>query len=145
MKRENIDDDVWEHVAEKYGKFGDRWCDALRRGLEIPIPKKLAAARNAGSKPGRRNRIAERRLERNVTDKEVAFRFGDGPWKTWKLPADRENKQEVRRIREEALDFGRSNGATAGQLNAIAKAFSDAGYYLQRDVQSRVPSTTDLL
>jgi len=136
MKRENIDDDVWEHVAQKYGKFGDRWCDALRRGLGIPIPRKTSAkARNPGSEGGGRNRFAEIRLDRKTTGEEIAFRFGDGLWKTWKLPIDKGNTQEVRRIREEALDFGRANGATNGQLNAIGKAFSDAGYYLNRKAQ----------
>lgn len=131
-KREIIDDDVWKHVAQNYGKFGDRWCDALRRGLGLPAPRKpSAAARSAEPKPAGRNRIAETRLDRKITDKEVAFRFGDALWKTWKLPADKKDKQEIRRIREEALDFGRANGATDGQLNAIAKAFSDAGYYLK--------------
>jgi hypothetical protein len=136
MKRENIDDDVWGHVAQKYGKFGDRWCDALRRGLGIPIPRKTPAkAQSPGSEGGGRNRFAEIRLDRKTTDEEIAFRFGDGPWKTWKLPIDKVNTQEVRRIREEALDFGRANGATDGQLNAIGKAFSDAGYYLNRKAQ----------
>jgi hypothetical protein len=145
MKRENIDDDVWEHIAQKYGRFGDRWCDALRRGLGIPIPRKTSAkARNAGAKRGGRNRFAEIRLDRKTTDKEIAFRFGDGPWKTWKLPTDKENTQEVRRIRGEALDFGRANGATDGQLNAIGKAFSDAGYYLNRK-DRRILSSADLL
>lgn len=146
MKRENIDDDVWEYVAQKYGKFGDRWCDALRRGLEIPMPQKTSTkARNAGSKRSGRNRFAKMRLNRDIRDKEISFRFGDnGPWKTWKLPTDKKNTQEVRRIRGEALDFGRANGATDGQLNAIGKAFSDAGYYLNRK-ESRIPSTVDLL
>ena len=145
MKRENIDDDVWEHVAQKYGKFGDRWCDALRRGLGIPIPRKTSAkARNAGAKRDGRNRIAKIRLDRKTMDKEIAFRFGNGPWKTWKLPIDKENTQEVRRIRGEALDFGRANGATDGQLNAIGKAFSDAGYYLNRK-DDRIASSADLL
>jgi hypothetical protein len=124
---------VWEHVAQKYGRFGDRWCDALRRGLGISIPRKTSAkARSTGPKRSGRNRFAEIRLDRKTTDKEIAFRFGDGPWKTWKLPTVKANTQEVRRIREEALEFGRANGATDGQLNAIGKAFSDAGYYLNR-------------
>jgi hypothetical protein len=122
-----------EHVAQKYGKFGDRWCDALRRGLGVPMPKKTSAkVRNAGLEQHGRNRLAEVRLDRKTTDREIAFRFGDGPWKTLKLPSDKKNTQEVRRVREEALDFGRANGATDGQLNAIGKAFSDAGYYLNR-------------
>ncbi len=145
MRRENIDDDVWTHVAERYGKFGDKWCDALRRGLGLSAPKKAPAkARSAEPERGGRSRIAETRLERKTTDKEIAFRFGDGAWKSWKLPTDKENTQEVRRIREEALEFGRANGATDGQLNAIGKAFSDAGYYLNRKDGS-VRTNIDLL
>jgi hypothetical protein len=124
MKRETIDDDVWEFIAQKYGRFGDTWCDALRRGLGIPI------SQDAEAKPDRRNRIAERRLSREIADKKIAFRFDIDPWRIWKLPANKGDKQEVRRIRDEALAFGRANGATPGQLNAIGKMFSDAGYYL---------------
>lgn len=42
----------------------------------------------------------------------------------------KDDKHEGRRIREEALEFGKANGATQGQLNAIGKLFSDYGYYL---------------
>lgn len=108
------------------GQLSHRSCNAIKNATIPPD----AAAQNAGSKPGRQNRIAERRLSRQITDKEVSFRFDNDTWKTWKLPANKEDKQEVRRIREEALDFGRANGATPGQLNAIGKMFSDAGYYL---------------
>ena len=133
MKRENIDDDVWQYVADEYGRFGDRWCDALRRGLGIPLPAQPATrARIARANGDGRRRLAEVRLDRRTRDREIAFRFGNGPWKTWTLPTDRENTIEVRRIRDEAVDYGRANGATEGQLNAIRKAFSDAGYYLAR-------------
>jgi len=127
MKRENIDDDVWEFVR-KHGDFlhDKTWCDALRRALRIPI----SGTPPAKAKPGRGNRITAKPLHRDINDKEVIFGFGDAPRKSWKLPPSKDDKQEVRRIRDEALAFGRANGATAGQLNAIAKTFSDAGYYL---------------
>ena len=149
MKRETIDDDVWEFVA-KHGKFlhDKTWCDALRRALRIPTPgKPLATAQNAPLKPGRGNRMTERTLHRDLNGKEVTFGFGDGPRKTWKLPPNKADKHQVRRIREEALEFGKANGATPGQLNAIAKAFSDAGYYLTgpRPAADALIASTDLL
>src|SRR5271166_6215976 len=104
MKRENIDDDVWEFVA-KHGKFlHDRtWCDALRRALRIPIPGNPSpTAENAPLKPGSGKRITERTLHREINDKEVTFGFGGAPRKSWKLPPNKDDKQEVRRIRDEA-------------------------------------------
>jgi hypothetical protein len=130
MRREVIDDDVWAAVAQ-CGKFGDTFSGALRRALNIPFP-------NNGPKPpqkigpkGRGNfRVATRRLERRLEGRDLAFRFDEEPWKTWKLPTSKSDKEEIRRMRDEALDFATKNGATQGQRHAVMKAFSEAGYYV---------------
>jgi hypothetical protein len=46
------------------------------------------------------------------------------------MPEDKGDKKEIRKVRDAAMAFGQENRATPGQMNAIAKAFSDAGYYL---------------
>jgi 5-methylcytosine-specific restriction endonuclease McrA len=115
-------------TVQENGQLSHRSCNAIKNATIFPD----ASEREAGSKPGRQNRIAERRLGWQITGREVSFRFSDDPWESWELPANKEDKQEVRRIRQEALDFGRANGATPGQLSAIEKVFSDAGYYLTR-------------
>ena len=60
----------------------------------------------------------------------LLVKFGEDRMKRWELP-DRSKKEEIRRIRDEAVDFARVEEATLGQINAIKKALTDAGYYLK--------------
>jgi hypothetical protein len=137
MKREIIDDDVWDHVAENYAElFTDRcWCDALRRALGLrKLETPTAAAAELPPQPRdasvRSTRKTEKRLNRNTDGRNFSFSFGDAPRRTFRMPEDKGDKKEIRKVRDAAMAFGQENRATPGQMNAIAKAFSDAGYYL---------------
>ena len=55
--------------------------------------------------------------------------FADGAREQWRLP-DRSDKAAIRRVRDAAVAFAHSHGATLGQLNAVKKKLTDEGYYL---------------
>ena len=58
--------------------------------------------------------------------------FEDGERNQWRLP-DSSNKAEIRKIRDEAVQFALGQGATdPGQTNAVRKALTDSGYHLIR-------------
>ena len=86
--------------------------------------------------PGRRGpRLASRRMragcEPKHNPKELVVSFEGGSVKSWPLPA-REDKHAIRRIRDQAVRFGEENGATLGQIDAIKKALTAAGYHLTK-------------
>jgi hypothetical protein len=63
----------------------------------------------------------------------VTFRFeGSGQEETFVLPDDRSDKSAIRDALKKALEFGRRNSASKGQLHAIRKEFTDHGYHLTR-------------
>jgi hypothetical protein len=93
MPRELIDDDVWAVVAE-HGKFGDTFSDALRRALKIVRPETSKVTQTPNSGPGKGHRIAEHRLTRRIEGRDISLRFDNNDWKTWKLPASKNDKEE---------------------------------------------------
>jgi len=51
------------------------------------------------------------------------------PVKGWSLPK-RDDKAGIRRVRDAAVQFAEENGATVGQVFAVKKALTEAGYHL---------------
>lgn len=123
---------VWNAIAER-GRFGETEDDVLRRvfGLapEHKPEQSISSKRSAGR---RRSRHATKRMSARVERGQLLVQFADNEKKRWELP-DPSDKGAIRRIRGEAIAFALEHGASdPGQVNAVKKALTDAGYYLSR-------------
>jgi len=127
MKTIRISQEVWDAMA-KVGHFGETADDVLRRVFQI-YSGKASPETEDGPRPLRR--FSHTRMTTKVEDGVLLVRFEDGKSREWKLP-EKNNKMEIRYIREQATDFATNNGATMGQLNAVRKALTEAGYHLTK-------------
>lgn len=131
MRKIMVSDEVWQAIAAK-GKFGETEDDVLRRLFHLePRTNPISALR-----PGRRGRgsrrFANKRMSTRVEGGHLVVEFVDGPRNQWKLP-DQSNKAAIRKVRETAVEFALTNGASdPGQTNAVRKALTDAGYHLTK-------------
>lgn len=120
MKTIRISNEVWNAIAKR-GKFGETPDDVLRRVFRI----------NSVRKANMHRRVAIRKLSANVVNGMLSVAFTDGPSKKWQLP-HKDNKREIRIVRDKALAFAEQQGATEGQLKAVIKAMTNAGFYLMK-------------
>ncbi|MFQ5865183.1 MAG: hypothetical protein ACE5IW_08165 [bacterium] len=120
MRTIRISDEVWNAMAER-GKFGETPDDVLRRLFQIePVDK-----------ANQRKRMATRRMTTKIDDGQLSVAFANGPQRKWRLPL-KDNKRELRTVRDAAVAFAGQNGATEGQLKALIKAMTSAGYHLTK-------------
>jgi len=145
MRNIRISEEVWNEIAAR-GKFGETEDDVLRRVFGIddtrespedaitPQPIRRISSRAFIRSP----RKAERVLSPRIVGSKFEVRFpDDGNYRTWDLPS-RNDKDGIRKMLYEALDFGEQNGATEGQLKAIRKELTNNGYYLRGPRKPRV-------
>jgi hypothetical protein len=140
MKTIRISDEVWGEIAKR-GKFRETEEDVLRREFGLkPVGeieprdiRKLKISRGRGYATRqfiRGPRKATRVLSPRVIGNRLEVRFPeDGTFRAWDLPP-KNDKDGIRQVLKEALDFGEKNDATDGQLKAIRKALTDKGYHL---------------
>lgn len=74
-------------------------------------------------------RRATKRMSARVEQGHLLVGFAGGLHERWELP-DRSDKGGIRRVRNAAVAFAHRNKATLGQINAVKKALTEAGYYL---------------
>lgn len=120
MRTIRISDEVWGAIT-KVGKFGETPDDVLRRAFRIG-----GESRDAG--PSKR-RIATQRMSAKIDGQELVVAFAGGASKRWSLPK-RDDKAGIRRVRDAAVQFAVENGATVGQVFAVKKTLTEAGYHL---------------
>ena len=108
-------------LTEFYGKAA-----ALRKEWQ-----RLAMSGRQGT--GRRGpRRATKRMLAHVEHGRFWVQFTDDEKSWWDLP-DPTDKEAIRHIRDEAVNFALAHGASnPGQTNAVKKALTDAGYYLRK-------------
>jgi hypothetical protein len=68
-------------------------------------------------------------MRAEVQGKTLQVQFEGDDEESWELAA-KGDKTALRVVRDKAWAFARARGASEGQLRAIQKALSDAGYYL---------------
>jgi hypothetical protein len=128
---------VWKAIAER-GRFGETEDDVLRRQFNLPSASGPTGAATTASgligSTGRRGR-GNRRFATHVMTVQaengrLTVGFQSGPRQVWELPVDKADKAAIRQVRNAALAFALSNGASHGQRNAVMKALSDAGYHV---------------
>lgn len=122
MRTIRISSEVWE-ALKKVGQFGETPDRALRRVLNV----------NGGSNGGAaaKQRIATIRMTRRVEGGRFMVEFAGGPTKSWALP-EKNDKAAIRRVRDAAVKFARKNKATDGQVHAVMKGLTEAGYHLRK-------------
>ena len=122
-----ISENSYDAVAE-HGKFGDSFDDALRRALGLSLP---TSSKQKRSPTGHRQHHATNRMSANVQRNKLFIEFKSGAKNEWTLP-ERDDKEGIRRVRDAASEFAKQNDATLGQVNAVKKALTEAGYYVSR-------------
>ena len=91
-----------------------------------------AASRPTRKQPRRGGEYATKRMSARVEGNLLVVAFKDeGISERWALP-DRSNKEEIRRIRDEATTFAHKHGASRGQVDAAKKALTEAGFWLTK-------------
>ncbi|MFQ5640044.1 MAG: hypothetical protein ACE5IR_18855 [bacterium] len=120
MRTIRISDEVWNAIAH-HGKFGETPDDVLRRVFEIEPVDKLAL----------RRRATTRKMTAKVENGHLSVAFAGGASKTWPLPI-RDDKRELRAVRDEAVTFIEHHGATEGQVKGLMRVMTGAGYHLTK-------------
>ena len=148
MRAIRISEAVWQEIAKR-GVFGETEDDVLKRIFEIegetPPPENEpnlgggppAAVRSPPSQYSKREGFATDKMHARVhsgnSTHYLLVSFQDGSVRDqWDLPADCSDKASIRAVMNAALDFGEVNGASKGQIMAIRKALTDAGYHLTK-------------
>lgn len=125
-----VSDAVWEAIAAQ-GKFGETEDDVLRRILKLK-PATDTGRSVSGGPPGRGSlRYATKVMRSRVQGSRFTVTFDDGPEHAWNLPS-KSDKDALRKVRDAAANFATEHGATQGQIYAVYKALTDAGYHLTR-------------
>ena len=128
MRTIKISEEVWQAIAAK-GKFGETENDVLERVFNIQRePKKSQFTQKVSP---RRNKYADKRMSADIHGKILTVSFQDGALNQWTLP-DPSNKNEIRRIRDEAVAFASQHDASYGQEQAVKKALTNEGYWLTK-------------
>ena len=132
-----ISDAVWDAIAAR-GKFGETEEDVLRRVLNLPANNPQSpttshlplspASRHKGSRSPNK---ATDKMSSYVANGVLHVSFQSGPSNTWKLPA-LEDKNGIRAVRDQAVEFADQHQASNGQLHAVRKALTEAGYHVTK-------------
>lgn len=123
-----VSDDVYEGLKRLAKPFEDTPDSVIRRLLG-PQPS-TATQLGAASVPRQRSpNKSDRRMRAEVEGRTLSIQFEGDAEKTWDLPS-KGDKIALRVVRDKAWTFARDRGASKGQLAAIQKSLSDAGYYL---------------
>jgi negative regulator of replication initiation len=126
MRTVRISDEVWDEIAER-GSFGETVDDVLRRVFQIGKAKDTSQRVQTKI----RERYAQQRMSARIESGNLVVEFQNGASNRWPLPP-KDDKNRIRVVRNQAVEFASKNGATEGQENAVKKALTEAGYHLTR-------------
>ena len=90
--------------------------------MATPVRRPLVAPRRS---------FATTRMSSYINSDQLHIAFAGGSPRSWPLPP-RNDKGSLRAMRDKAVAFARENGATLGQVNAVKKTLTDAGYHLTK-------------
>ena len=136
MKTIRISDEVWNAIAA-VGKFGETEDHVLRRVFKLPASghalrplteeHRSPSASESDKQYGWKERRATDRMTQNVNGSKMVLEFDRGPKFERTLPAKNDH-HAIRKLRDDAVEFVRSNGGTKGQEHAAIKALTSRGY-----------------
>lgn len=124
MRTIRISEEVWEEIAKR-GKFGETPDNVLRRVFQINETSDQNVTFHT------KTRIATQRMSARVENGYLLVEFHGGSSEKWSLPP-KTDKITIGSVRKKAVRFAENNGATIGQVNAVVKAMTDAGYHLTK-------------
>lgn len=139
MHNITITEPVWQAIASR-GKFGETEDDVLRRVFNLPTvsssnkvkeAKQVSSASTIRIAPSPRRSRATDRMSSYLSANRLHISFASGPSASWALPS-RTDKTSLRVVRENAVTFAKKHDATVGQVNAVKKTLTDAGYHLTK-------------
>ncbi len=126
MKMIRISEEVWTAIAAQ-GKFGETEDDVLRRVFKIST--------NGSPKSDKQYSWKERRaiirMTQEVRANKLILQFDSGPRFERTLPV-KNDRQMIRKVRDEAVEFVRSNGGTKGQEHAAIRALTSRGFHVSK-------------
>lgn len=134
MRTIRITEEVWQAIAAR-GKFGETENDVLERIFDIrkplEVPRKINSTTTPRSSSHNRHYFATTKMSAEVRGKKLFVSFANGASDSWTLP-ETSDKNAIRIVRDKAVDFAKQNGASYGQEQAVKKALTDAGYWLNK-------------
>ena len=139
MHNITVTEPVWQAIASR-GKFGETEDDVLRRVFNLPVVSSLKedhetkqefGASTMRRASGPRRSLATDRMSSYLSANQLHVAFVSGPSTSWTLPS-KTDKASLRAVREKAIAFAKKHGATLGQVNAVKKTLTDAGYHLTK-------------
>lgn len=130
-----ISEPVWQAIASR-GKFGETEDDVLRRVFNLAANTNTTGGSEVNATmrqriSGPRHSRATDRMSSYISGTSLQVSFASGPSSSWPLPS-KTDKTALRAMRDEAIAFATKNKATIGQVNAVKKALTDAGYHLTK-------------
>lgn len=88
--------------------------------------------RRSFSSPPLRPKVAQKKMSSRVNDAgSLEIQFAGQDKKYFSLP-DKTDKSGIKRVLDDALAYAEEQGASLGQVNAVRKAFTSAGYHLTK-------------
>lgn len=123
-----VSDDVYEGLKKLAKPFEDTPDSVIRRLLH-PASSTQTPASSTSPSRHRSSNVSDRRMRAEVQGKTLLVQFEGDDEESWDLAA-KGDKTSLRAVRDKAWAYARERGASEGQLRAIQKALSDAGYYL---------------
>lgn len=132
MKTIRISEEAWAAIAA-HGKFGETEDDVLRRVFKLS-PNNIQANGSSTTEQkqyGWKERRATVRMTQTVRNNKLILEFDSGARFEKALPP-KENRAAVRKFRDEAVEFVKSNGGTEGQEKAAIRALTSRGYHIAK-------------
>ena len=136
MHTVELTDEVWDEIAKR-GKFGETEDDVLRRVFGIgPVsmshqPQRAPVTMKRRSPQQLRSNYATNRQTARIEGDHLFVSYQSGESQRFPLP-NRNDREGIRLLTNNALLFARDMNATIGQQNAVRKALTDAGYHINK-------------
>ena len=130
MRTIRISEEVWDEIAKR-GVFGETPDIVLKRVLGIGN-NSLAEhrlGRNVSLRNRKKARYATDRLSTRIEGNSILLSFASGISMQFTLP-DQQDREKIRDITTNVMNFVEENRGTEGQINAARKAVTDAGYHM---------------
>jgi len=128
MRTIRISEEVYLEIAKR-GTFGETPDDVLRRVFKLPEKHgNTPTHRTRGPKTRSPNKTGDR-MSAWVENERLHVTFQSGNSESWALPP-KSDKDGIREVRDQAVEFAEMYDATEGQVNAVKKALTDNGYWL---------------
>lgn len=130
MRTIRISEEVWDEIAKR-GVFGETPDIVLKRifGVDNNSVAEHRFGRNVPIKTRKKTRYATDRLSTRIEGNSILVSFASGKSRRFDLP-DRQDREEIRDLTTNAMNFVKENGGTEGQIMAARKALTDAGYHI---------------